>query len=200
MFQSETQKELQKASFQSSIAKEWAHSARSLHTICILSGAEMKKRVEQYYDRLSSNYDQATKSALSWQAPSAGLSLLSGLISPNSVVLDIGAGTGQTVELFANMGCAITAVDVSSLMLQKLKQKFPSVECINADIEDGLSEIEGRSFDLVVAIGVLEFVSDLGSVLKNVRKVLAAEGLFCFSTEELIVEHPLQNLKESPCG
>ncbi|MGA8534277.1 MAG: class I SAM-dependent methyltransferase [Candidatus Tumulicola sp.] len=103
--------------------------------------------------------------------------------------LDLGAGTGQTIEnvLARVRRESILAVDVSSKMLDLLRAKHPAVETTQRDIVEYVRE-DGSSFDLITAIGVPEFVSnfDLGLVISGAAKALNPGGPFAFTYEPIV--------------
>ncbi len=78
-------------------------------------------------------------------------------------LLDIGCGPGQFAEfiLGAAPGLAYTGVDFSGVAIAQAAARVPAATFIRADLTDG-SEINTLSYDLVVALEVLEHIdSDL---------------------------------------
>ena len=112
--------------------------------------------------------------------------------------LDLGAGTGQTIDnvLAYVQPESILAVDVSAKMLDVLKAKHPGVETIQRDIAAYAREDNG-SFDLITAVGVLEFVSnfDLRLVISGAAKALNPRGLFAFTYEPIVASVGWQRKK-----
>jgi len=101
-------------------------------------------------------------------------------------ILEVGAGTGgTTVSLLPILPKERTSywfTDVSNLFLERAKQKFktyPFVRYSLLDIEQN-PETQGyplHSFDVVVAVNVLHATRDIEETLKNVRSLLAPDGL-----------------------
>jgi ubiquinone/menaquinone biosynthesis C-methylase UbiE len=153
--------------------------------------------IARYYDLLSGKYDAATKGAFRWTPPLEAYRLLKSVSMPGHEVLDIGVGTGQASELLEKNGCKICAVDISSEMLKAAGKKFPSFELYQSNLEEGLPEIEGRTFDIVSAVGVLEFLKDINKSIATIKKFLKPSGYACFTIEEYISGHELQGTRMS---
>lgn len=97
------------------------------------------------YDRSPANYPQGPHVQAAWAAALRRL-----LPEPPATVLDMGAGTGFLSLLLAAQGYRVTAVDISSGMLARLKDKAASRGLDIAVTEaDALSPPEGP-FDAVV--------------------------------------------------
>lgn len=88
-------------------------------------------------------------------------------------VLDLGSGTGYYAELLTRLGLYVRAVDSSNGMVEILKRK---------GIPTSLCQIESlnlkEKFDLVIAMGSFEFMSDLSAGFKSVARHLTPEGEF----------------------
>jgi len=159
-----------------------------------------KEKLLKYNDALSQVYDQATTGAFKWRAPKESNLLVLPYVKNGTSVLDIGIGTGQSSEALYRAGCKITGIDISAKMLEITKEKFPKFELYNADVEDDLSMLKNREFDIVVAIGILEFVDDIGKVFKRIHRFLGPDGLFCFTYEEYLPKSRLQKWRISELG
>lgn len=158
----------------------------------------MAKNIELYNDKLAEQYDEATLKG-KWFAPNKTNRLLSqfGFVKNNSAVLDLGVGTGQSIKSFTNKNCKIYAVDISNKMLRIVRKKYPEAKTFKYDISKGLSglRLKDNFFDVVIAVGVLEFVKNIRKIIKEVDKLLKNNGYFIFTYEILLPEHKLQKLK-----
>jgi len=158
----------------------------------------MKKTIEAYNDVLAPIYDKATIEG-KWSVPDEVNKLLLQfrLVKSDLVVLDLGIGTGQSIKSFTDKNCKIYAVDISGRMLQIVKQKYPKVKTFKYDISKGLTELhfEYNSFDIIVAVGVLEFIKDIKRIIKETHKLLKKDGYFVFTYELLLPSHRLQKVK-----
>jgi ubiquinone/menaquinone biosynthesis C-methylase UbiE len=99
------------------------------------------------------------------------------LISPDSKILEIGAGTGRYSFYFAERGNSVTAVDITpkhiEIMKEKLSKYDKSIE-ISIELGDGrnLTGIESQSFDVALCFGPLYHLIRLEDRLKCVEECL----------------------------
>lgn len=79
--------------------------------------------------------------------------------SNDTTVLDIGCGTSIIGEISQQLGVwgDITATDLNPRLLEKVKQRYPSINCCIDDAQE--PEIEGK-WDIVFAGEVLEHLHD----------------------------------------
>ena len=154
--------------------------------------------IEKYNDKLALVYDEATQK--DWKAPKEFFRIIKKHIKTNQTVLDLGVGTGQTIEPFVKMGCKVYGIDISSKMLELAKKRYKRLNIIKLDLDRNWSMIDKHKFDLVSAIGVLEFVKNLPKVFKKVKKVLNSQGKFCFTFEEYLKDHDIQKFRISEIG
>ncbi len=159
-----------------------------------------KSEVASYYDTLASIYDHATQEAGKWTPPQEAVQMLSGLIEAVHSILDVGVGTGQVSAPFLKMGCHVCGIDISSEMLAICRRKFPTMEVHEASILDGLRFLEDRSFDVVTAVGFLEFVTDIERAIQVLSDRVKHDGLLCFTFEERISDYPPQSQVQSRSG
>jgi ubiquinone/menaquinone biosynthesis C-methylase UbiE len=94
-------------------------------------------------------------------------------------VLDLGCGTGQTISAITENTSVsqIVAVDASRMMLRNLRRKHlsPKIETVNSTIEEFVPNCQ-EDYDLVTAIGSLEFVRDLPTVLGQLALCIRPKG------------------------
>ena len=104
-------------------------------------------------------------------------------------VLELGCGAGQAAVAFARMGARTIAVDSSAEMLAAARRRADGAT-VGIDFRLGdLSElafVPAESIDLVFCGATLDYVEDLGRVLRSVHRVLRPQGAFVFS-----LEHPV---------
>jgi ubiquinone/menaquinone biosynthesis C-methylase UbiE len=149
-----------------------------------------------YYDLLASKYDDATKE-YKWIAPETVSNLLLPHVKPGNSVLDVGIGTAQSTEAFLKAGGNVCGVDISSKMLDKAREKYPSLELYQGNIEDGVPFLSTRSFDIVLGVGILEFVTNIEKVIGILSQLTKYEVLICLTFEEFIAKHEVQGMKVS---
>ena len=99
-------------------------------------------------------------------------------------ILDIGVGTGRTTEALRALSRDYVGVDYSSEMIRAARQRYPDVDFQCTDARD-LSEFPSGSIDLVwFSFNGIDYVSheDRLQILKEIYRVTAPGGLFCFSS------------------
>ncbi|HBT47758.1 MAG TPA: ubiquinone biosynthesis protein UbiE [Peptococcaceae bacterium] len=93
-------------------------------------------------------------------------------------ILDIGCGTGNFSIELARLGARVTGIDVSEPMLEKAREKAAregvTVRFLRADARR--LPFEEGTFDAVVSVTALEFVTDLRAALQEAYRVLRAGG------------------------
>lgn len=100
-------------------------------------------------------------------------------------VLDFGCGGGTTFRRLADCGCRITGCDVVTHALAAEVCRRLGVE---ARLVAGLGEIDPReTFDIILALDVLEHVEDLNGTLGRLTRFLGSRG-------RLVVSGPTENL------
>jgi SAM-dependent methyltransferase len=97
-------------------------------------------------------------------------------------VLDAGCGSGYGCRLLAARGAtAVTGVDIAESVLQAIAPTMPSsVTLIPGDL--GSLELPDGAFELVVCFEVIEHIEDPFTVLDELVRVLAPEGLLLISS------------------
>jgi SAM-dependent methyltransferase len=89
-------------------------------------------------------------------------------------VLDVGCGTGDYAQLFDPRRTRYLGIDISGEMIAECARLFPAHEFAVAD-GDSIDAASG-SFDLVLSIGVLEYLVDPVSHLGELARVTRAGG------------------------
>lgn len=99
-----------------------------------------------------------------------------------AAVLDLGCGTGVPVtEELARAGCEVWGIDASPRLLGMFQERFPQFRSACEDITN--SSLFDRSFDAVVAVGVLFLLSAESQrhVIHRVADALVPGGTFLFT-------------------
>lgn len=96
-----------------------------------------------------------------------------------SSVLDIPSGTGAISIPLLPRTEKLTLVDISSNMLALAEKNIPAAyknkaELINADFFE--TQLPGRSFDLVICLGLLAHVDSPGRLLERISRVVKPGG------------------------
>jgi SAM-dependent methyltransferase len=100
------------------------------------------------------------------------------LVRPHlgEAVLDLGAGIGAITERYAD-GRQVVAADMSSDCVSALQKRFarsPNVTAVQQDLRE--FEGDGRQFDSVVMVNVLEHIEDDAGALAKVRRLITPSG------------------------
>jgi SAM-dependent methyltransferase len=91
------------------------------------------------------------------------------LIPPGSRVLDLGSGTGAVgAALIERKNCTLVGVDVER---GAMTGKYEGL--IIADLDDGIPKLGDRPFDYVLALDVIEHLSDPEGFLDSLRQATA---------------------------
>ena len=108
--------------------------------------------------------------------------------APHGRALDFGCGSGVMLPFLANVCAEVVAADVNLLPLDRMKSHFPLAPNITEWDAAGpeISEAAAHSFDLIIALDVLEHVKDLARTLTQLLRLLRPGG-------ELIVSGPTEN-------
>jgi len=139
--------------------------------------------IQSLFDSYADHYDSHLLGPLQYQVPKLLYSKIQPLI-PNEplAILDLGAGTGLSGELFLRHAHRLVGVDLSEKMLAVAAQKNIYSELVQADILHYLQST-AESFDLILAADVIVYFGDLANLFPAIAAVLASKGLFAFNIE-----------------
>jgi 2-polyprenyl-3-methyl-5-hydroxy-6-metoxy-1,4-benzoquinol methylase len=105
---------------------------------------------------------------------------------PRCRILDVGSGTGFYVRLWKSLGVqSVTASDVASIAVERLKRAYPDVPCVQLDISGSLDAqgFKGR-FDVISAFDVLFHIVDddrFRAAISNLSSLCKSGGYLIFS-------------------
>jgi 2-polyprenyl-3-methyl-5-hydroxy-6-metoxy-1,4-benzoquinol methylase len=109
--------------------------------------------------------------------------------SPYERVLDFGCGSGVMLPYLSQISLQVTAVDVDLLPLERIRTYIPIAS--NVEVMDlmnhKLGDLPASTFDLVIALDVLEHVKDLPRTLSDLLALLKKGG-------QLIISGPTENI------
>jgi 2-polyprenyl-3-methyl-5-hydroxy-6-metoxy-1,4-benzoquinol methylase len=89
-------------------------------------------------------------------------------------VIDVGCGTGDYCQLFAPDKVRYLGVDISEKMIAECRRLFPAYDF--RVTTSGLTDVAPQSFDLVLDIGVLEYLEQPLKHLKTLTNLLKPGG------------------------
>jgi 2-polyprenyl-3-methyl-5-hydroxy-6-metoxy-1,4-benzoquinol methylase len=104
-------------------------------------------------------------------------------------ILDFGCGSGVMLPYLSSISTQVTAMDVDLLPIQSVQKYIPLPN--NVDLKDAakttISDLPPNSFELIIALDVLEHVHDLPQTLHELLNLLKPGG-------RLIVSGPTENI------
>jgi SAM-dependent methyltransferase len=115
-------------------------------------------------------------------------------ISPlikNKRLLDIAIGAGRTTKRLLGLSRDYVGIDYAPDMVEAAKGRYPEASILCRDARD-LADFNDASFDFVLAAAnCLDYMvhEERITVLKEIRRVLGAGGLFMFSTHNRDYQH-----------
>jgi ubiquinone/menaquinone biosynthesis C-methylase UbiE len=109
-------------------------------------------------------------------------------LSPYNVntVCDLGVGRGHSLSLIPEKITHKIAIDRSLLMLKLTRKESPDSLFINADVLH--IPVKNAIVDLILCIGLVEYISDLESLLSQINGILKKEGhlLLSYSPKNIL--------------
>ena len=99
-------------------------------------------------------------------------------------ILDVGCGGGLACEPLARLGATVTGVDAAAANIPvaqiHAEKSGLEIEYINATVED--LGAEGRRFDVVLALEIIEHVNAPEEFVQALRTVMVDDGFMILST------------------
>jgi len=133
----------------------------------------------KFYDKTWGKYDY-----------DSDIEFLDNLFKENDCksVIDVGCGTGNHALILSRLGYEVTAVDISSSMIKKAKEKDREarIQFLRGDMRE-LERVvpPGQKFDAAICLGQtfcnLITNRDIQRFFKGLHKVLKRNGLFIFN-------------------
>ncbi|MCY6490108.1 class I SAM-dependent methyltransferase [Leptolyngbya sp. GGD] len=99
-------------------------------------------------------------------------------IEPETKVLDLCCGSGQTTQFLVQRSCNVTGLDASPLSIQRAKKNVPEAEYLEAFAEQ--NPLPDQSFDVVHTSAAMHEMQpqQLRQILQQVHRVLKPNGVF----------------------
>ncbi|MDZ7335724.1 MAG: class I SAM-dependent methyltransferase [candidate division KSB1 bacterium] len=107
-------------------------------------------------------------------------SLIESIELSDKTVIDLGTGTGNALQ-FCEHALLSIGIDANRTMLDFARRKRSKSDFIQADVR--FLPLKDGSVDLVVAVGISEYLSDLNPLFKEMVRILSKSGycIFTFS-------------------
>lgn len=108
--------------------------------------------------------------------------VLKNLFKSGEVVLDLASGEGAVSEFLQNLGCEVTAFDISKEALSKAAKR--GVKTVQGNVESKLP-FKDQSFDGVFWGDNVEHLFFPAKTLKEIQRVLKKDGRLIISTPNM---------------
>lgn len=108
---------------------------------------------------------------------------------PGKTVLDVGCGRGYgSILLYENGAKKVIGIDNNPQVVTEAKKMSQGKENIDFMFIAGLPwQLSDNSFDVVIALEVIEHVDDDGLFLAEIRRILRSGGFLAISTPNKII-------------
>ncbi|MCO4760840.1 MAG: methyltransferase domain-containing protein [Myxococcales bacterium] len=138
-----------------------------------------------FWDELAERY--AAKPVELPDAFERKIAITQARMTPQSVVLDIGCGTGSLALRLADHGAQIHGLDVSGEMIRIARQKTAAASVDNVQFHLGpcderLAAFDTGSLDGICAYSILHLLGDRQAALQEIYRLLKPGGFFISST------------------
>lgn len=135
------------------------------------------EQVKRHFNKANKTYDQHC--GLQQSTGEKLIGLTRPLISHINHIIDLGCGTGLTTEKVAHAFSYRTfhALDIAKELLNKTKQRLPSIVIHESSFDD----LPDQHFDLIFSNMALQWSQDLSHTLATIKSRLSPKGLLVFS-------------------
>ncbi len=150
----------------------------------------MSRRVKEYFEKVSSEWDSLRKGLYGEEVREAVLKAAQ--VGSQDTVLDVGAGTGFLTEAAAKVARKVIALDFSKSMTDEATSKLAG-----RNVEFKLGSVEGiplanDSVDAVVGNMILHHCPDPAVAIREMVRVMRPRGRFALSDMQ---EHQFEWLR-----
>ena len=118
-----------------------------------------------------------------WSRTNASLKFANRYFPNECRVLEIGSGPGHLSLELLNLGYDVVSCDIALRMASQTRQRTGKKNVVVADICS--LPFQPKSFDAIVLIGVISYVSDPVAVLENMSLLLKRDGVLLISSPNM---------------
>lgn len=152
-------------------------------------------KVAQYYDDWATEYNESLAD-WNYDAPEQVASLLRAELTPDSVILDAGCGTGLSGKALRSAGfTAIDGIDVSSASLEvaTLSDAYRSLRTM--DMQRFPLTIPDDQYDGLICVGVFTYLTDSVGTLREFSRIVRPGGLMVITQRsDIFVEREFERV------
>lgn len=132
---------------------------------------------QQFYESHVREYEEQTLNL----SPQSFLQKFMGALPPSGRILDVGCAYGRDSAVLADHGFKVTGIDYAVALIERAKERLPSVEFLVADMRR--LPFDSGSFDGIWAYMSLLHLqkSEVPAVLKGFAHILDPKGVFALS-------------------
>lgn len=136
----------------------------------------MSESPKNLFDELAEDYE-TMRDELDWSPFEHVEEAFKSFDLKGARVLDVGCGTGEVTRLLQARGADPFGLDISPEMCITAAERSENIPFLPHDLSEPLPFCEGR-FDAIIALGCLEYLADIESVVDEFCRVLTKNGLF----------------------
>ena len=143
----------------------------------IIWAALTSRSNQTFYDKISTIYDDVyTDHEIHARTIIGVLNEIYAGRQKNTLILDLGCGTGMLTKMLSQEGYKVIGMDISFSSLCVHQDKYPTHKLIQADAN--FLPIAENTLHSVVCLGVWRHFPDVEKVLDEVARVLTKDGTF----------------------
>jgi 2-polyprenyl-3-methyl-5-hydroxy-6-metoxy-1,4-benzoquinol methylase len=148
----------------------------------------VETRFDQGVQRWDDIYSNVTKvnDLIQIQRKDFALGFLRAYAKPGGEVLDVGCGTGVVSIAAVRAGFAVHGIDISEKMVERSKENLARSGLKEAKCSFEYNDLmrcrfDERTFDAVLALGLIEYQDDELDTLREIKRVLRPGGVLIIS-------------------
>ena len=137
-----------------------------------------------YYDAWAEGYDQ-TLAQWNYQSPTIVATMLKQEVPPDGRVLDAGCGTGLSGKALHAAGFRrLTGIDISQTSLDVAAQAGVYERLLQVNLQQMPLPLETDEFTAVQCVGVLTYIPDTATIMREFCRVVQPGGLVAFTQRQ----------------
>lgn len=126
------------------------------------------------FDRAADYYDSTRE--FPEEVAKRGTEVILEAAGPQARILDVGTGTGRVSVPLLQRGADLVGCDISTRMMARLRQKFPSARLVEADASR--LPFPANHFEAVITCHVMHLIGPWREAIREYRRVLRPGGVY----------------------